>query len=94
MDQGGHEESIGTPNMAVGAVVPEDFLLRLIVILGAYQQVNARAVEVIGERCNIYGVKELQFSIPEGPMYQYTPQTKEDFGHQKLTGNLYQNMYN
>ena len=57
------------------------------------QQVNARAVEVIGERCNIYGVKELQFSIPEGPTYQYTPQTKEDFGHQKLTGNLYQNMY-
>ena len=45
-------------------------------------------MEVLSERCNIYNIKELKFSEPTGPVYQYTPQGPEDFGSQYMTDPL------
>jgi len=50
--------------------------------------VEGRAVSVVGEKCDEFGMKELKYSEPSGPTFHYKPPTAEDLGDQPLIGNM------
>jgi len=43
-------------------------------------------VTVIGEKCDEFGMKELKFSDPTGPIFHYNPPTEESLGDESLLG--------
>jgi hypothetical protein len=46
--------------------------------------VSGEEVEIVGERCNEQGMRELLFSDPSGPTFHYNPPTMSSFGDQPL----------
>ena len=47
-----------------------------------YFQVRGQEVEIIGEHCNEFGIKVLNFSRTSGPIYHYLEPTNSSFGDQ------------
>ncbi len=45
---------------------------------------SGEEVEIVGERCNEQGMRELLFSDPSGPTFHYNPPTMSSFGDQPL----------
>ena len=45
-------------------------------------QINGQEADIISQKCNEHGIKELEFSEPRGPMFYYLKPTNESFGDQ------------
>ena len=47
-------------------------------------KVSGQEAEVIGERCNEVGIKELKITKPSSPTFHYKPPNNDSFGDQPL----------
>ena len=45
-------------------------------------QLNGQEAKIIGEHCNEFGIKILEFSQPHGPIYHHLEPTNSSFGDQ------------
>ena len=55
---------------------------------GFLLQIDGREAEIVGQKCDKLGIKQLRHSKPKGPRFQYNPQTESDFGDQPLIGRM------
>ena len=49
---------------------------------------DAKEAKVLEEKCNKYGIKELQFSQPQGPSFWYSQQNTTSLGDKETTRKL------